>query len=72
MVNLGVATDLRSRVKPITVTETVTVTASLGSGLQLEPHRRRDDGQPLELATLPTVSGRINDVTRLTPQSSGT
>src|SRR5918996_6185673 len=24
-----------------------------------------------EIATLPTVSGRINDITRLTPQSSG-
>ena len=71
MVNLGVATDLRLRVRSITVTETVTVTAVIRYGLQLGAHRRRDVGEPQRIAVLPTFSGRINDLTRLTPQATG-
>jgi outer membrane receptor protein involved in Fe transport len=71
VVNLGVATDLNFDVQSITVTETVTVTAvsdtvfsSARTGAATSVNRE-------ELAVLPTVSGRINDIARLTPQASG-
>lgn len=71
-VTLGTATDVPVVVKQITVQETVTVTGTAsdavfnssrtGAATQLT----RDD-----LATLPTISGRIESIARLTPQASG-
>jgi hypothetical protein len=70
-INLGVATDLNFNVKQIAVTETVTVTAR-PTRCSARPHRRGHAVNRETLATLPTVSGRISDFTRLTPQNSGT
>jgi hypothetical protein len=71
VVNLGVATDLNFEVRGITITEAVTVTAvsdtvfsSARTGAATSVNRE-------ELAMLPTVSGRLNDMTRLTPQANG-
>jgi hypothetical protein len=70
-VNLGVATDLSFAVSAIAVVETVIVTGQsdpvfasnrTGAATALS----RDD-----LGTLPTFTGRLNDVTRLTPQAGG-
>ena len=71
MVNLGVATDLPITVRPITVTETVTVTAQSDTVFSSTRTGAATALSRETLATLPTVGGRIGDMTRLTPQSSG-
>jgi outer membrane receptor protein involved in Fe transport len=71
VVNLGVATDLALQVKTIAVTETVTVTAVSDTVFSSARTGAATSVSRTEIATLPTVSGRINDVTRLTPQASG-
>ena len=70
-VNLGTSTDVNVTVQPITVTEEVTVSgqadpvfASSRTGAATQVSRE-------EIQNLPTISGRISDVTRLTPQASG-
>lgn len=70
-VNLGVATDLAFTVRPITVQEEVTVTAQIDPVFSSSRTGAATAVTRLEIATLPTVSGRINDITRLTPQASG-
>jgi hypothetical protein len=70
-VNLGVATDLQFAVKTIAVTETVTVTAQSDTVFSSARTGAATSVSRTELATLPTISGRINDITRLTPQASG-
>jgi Carboxypeptidase regulatory-like domain len=71
MVNLGVATDLPITVRPITVTETVTVTAQSDTVFSSTRTGAATALSRETLATLPTVGGRIGDMTRLTPQASG-
>ena len=68
-VSLGGSTDLSFKLKVASVEEVVTVTASTefsstrtGAATSLARE---------ELATLPTTTGRINDVVRMTPQASG-
>ena len=71
-VNLGSATDVPVQVKTVNIQETVTVTApaadavfsSSRTGAAIAVTRA-------DIAELPTISGRISDLTRLTPQSSG-
>jgi hypothetical protein len=70
-VNLGVTTDVDVSVEAITVAEEVQVTgqsdpvfASSRTGAATAIMRD-------ELATLPTISGRLESLTRLTPQASG-
>ncbi|HUQ87772.1 MAG TPA: carboxypeptidase regulatory-like domain-containing protein, partial [Vicinamibacterales bacterium] len=70
-INLGVATDLTFNVKPISVTETVTVTAESSAVFSSARTGAATSVNRETLATLPTVSGRIADFTRLTPQTSG-
>ena len=70
-INLGVATDLNFDVKPIAVTETVTVTAESSAVFSSARTGAATSVNRETLATLPTVSGRISDFTRLTPQTSG-
>jgi hypothetical protein len=70
-VNLGVATDLQFSVKTIAVTETVTVTAQSDTVFSSARTGAATSVSRTELATLPTISGRINDITRLTPQATG-
>ena len=67
---LGVATDLVFNVKEIAVTETVTVTAQ-SDDLRVQPHRRRDGVTRQEIATLPTISNRLESFARLTPAMGG-
>ena len=71
VVNLGVATDLNFEVTGITVTETVTVTAVTDTVFSSARTGAATSVSRDEIATLPTVSGRINDIARLTPQASG-
>ena len=70
-VNLGTSTDLEFKLKVAGVSEAVTVTGTIdpvfstsrtGAATQIS----RDD-----LASLPTVSGRITDITRMSPQYGG-
>jgi hypothetical protein len=70
-VNLGVATDVNFSVTSIAVTETVTVTATSDTVFSSARTGAATSVSRTEIATLPTVSGRINDLTRLTPQASG-
>ena len=71
VVNLGVGTDLNFEVQGITVTETVTVTAVSDTVFSSARTGAATSVSRTEIATLPTTSGRINDLTRLTPQASG-
>ncbi len=71
MVNLGVATDIPLTVRNIAVQETVTVTAQSDTVFSSARTGAATSVSRDEIATLPTLSGRINDITRLTPQSSG-
>ncbi|MEO5741212.1 MAG: carboxypeptidase regulatory-like domain-containing protein [Vicinamibacterales bacterium] len=71
-VNLGVTSDVDISVEGITVAENVEVTgvsdpvfASTRTGAATSVGRE-------DIATLPTISGRLESVTRLTPQASGT
>jgi hypothetical protein len=69
-VNLGVSTDLTFVVTPITIQEEVTVIGQAdpvfsSSRTGAATAIRRD-----EIALVPTLSGRLDDVTRLTPQAS--
>ena len=70
-INLGVATDLVFRVRPIAVQETVTVSAVSDPVFSSNRTGAATAVSRLEIATLPTISGRIGDITRLTPQASG-
>jgi hypothetical protein len=70
-VSLGTATDLEFKLKVATIAETITVVgqsdpvfSSTHTGAATAVLRE-------ELATLPTVSGRINDMARLSPQYGG-
>jgi Carboxypeptidase regulatory-like domain len=69
--SLGVGQDLEFSLKPAGVAETVTVVgqidpifSSLRTGAATAVTRE-------DLANLPTISGRITDITRLTPQYGG-
>ncbi len=71
VVNLGVATDLVFNVKQIAVTETVTVTAQSDAVFSSTRTGAATSINREVLASLPSVSGRLSDMTRLTPQASG-
>ena len=70
-VNLGVSSDLRFDVQAIAVAETVTVTATVDPVFSSSRTGAGTSVNRSEIATLPTVTGRISDITRLTPQASG-
>ena len=70
-VNLGVTTDVDFSVVPLTVTETVNVTAESDPVFSSTRTGASTSIGRADIATLPTVSGRIGDLVRLTPQSSG-
>jgi hypothetical protein len=72
VVNLGVATDLRFVVQPITLQEAITVTAESDVIISSSRTGAATAVSREELAQLPTISGRLNDLVRLTPQASGT
>jgi Carboxypeptidase regulatory-like domain len=70
-VQLGVAADLTFRVRAIAVQETVTVTASPDPVFSSSRTGAATSVGRTEIAMIPTLNGRIGDVTRLTPQASG-
>lgn len=70
-VNLGVATDVNFIVTAIAVQESITVTAIVDPVFSSNRTGAATAVSRAEIATLPTLTGRISDVTRLTPQSSG-
>jgi hypothetical protein len=70
-VNLGIATDLIFRVRAIAVQETVTVSATVDPVFSSSRTGAATSVNRVDIATLPTLTGRIGDITRLTPQASG-
>lgn len=70
-VNLGVATDVEFTVRPIAVQEEVTVTAIIDPVFSSSRTGAATTMTRFDIATLPTISGRISDMARLTPQASG-
>jgi hypothetical protein len=70
-VNLGVATDLNFTVRAIAVSEEVTVTAKSDAVFSSNRTGAATALAREEIAALPTVSNRLNDLVRLTPQYSG-
>jgi len=71
VVNLGVSTDLTFMVTPIAVQEEVTVIGQVDPVFSSSRTGAATTVRREQLELLPTISGRINDITRLTPQSSG-
>jgi hypothetical protein len=71
VVNLGVSTDLPITVRQIALAETVTVVASSSEVFSSTRTGAATVITRADVATLPTVSARISDITRLTPQASG-
>jgi carboxypeptidase family protein len=70
-VSLGVSSDLQFTLKPATIAEEVTV---IGHTDPVFSSGRTGAATAVlreDLATLPTISGRITDITRLTPQYGG-
>ena len=70
-VSLGVSSDLTFNVRTIAVQETVTVTATVDPVFSSSRTGASTSVGRDVIAELPTISGRISDLTRLTPQSSG-
>ncbi len=71
-VNLGVASDIALTVRPISVQEQVTVTAPTSDAVFSSSRTGAATAvKRVDIATLPTVRGNIIDLTRLTPQASG-
>jgi hypothetical protein len=70
-INLGVGTDLVFRVRAISIQESVTVTAATDVVFSSSRTGAATAVSREEISTLPTLTGRISDVTRLTPQASG-
>jgi hypothetical protein len=68
MLSLGVTQDLTFTLGPAQVSESLVVTAESSPIFSSARTGAATAITREELATLPTVSGRINDLTRLTPQ----
>ena len=71
-VNLGVATDVNVTVRAIAVQETVTVIGLIDPVFSSSRTGAATSVARLDIESLPTISGRISDITRLTPQATGT
>ena len=71
MVNLGVGTDLVFSVQPIAVQEEITVTAQVDPVFSSSRTGASTSVSRADIAMIPTVSGNIADLTRLTPQATG-
>ncbi len=70
-VYLGVSTDLNFEVAAISVTETVTVVAQSDTVFSSNRTGAATAVSRTEIATLPNLSNRLENFTRLTPQASG-
>jgi outer membrane receptor protein involved in Fe transport len=71
IVSLGVATDLALSLSNVTVTEEVTVTAESSSILSSSRTGAATTVNREVIQNLPTITDRINDYARLSPQYSG-
>ena len=71
IVNLGTATDLTLSLSNVAVTEEVTVTAQSSDVFSSARTGAATTVNREALGTLPTISDRINDFARLTPQYTG-
>jgi len=69
-INLGVASDLIFTTEAISVQETVTVSGVVDPVFSSTRTGAATSVGREEIAVLPTISGRLSDVTRLTPQAS--
>src|SRR5262245_22087341 len=69
--SLGVAQDLEFALKVAAVAETITVVGQSDPVFSWTHTGAATAVMREELAALPTISGRINDMTRLSPQYSG-
>ncbi len=70
-VSLGVSTDLDFRLKLATIAEEVTVIGRSDPIFSSQHTGAATAVTREDLATLPTISGRLNDISRLTPQFGG-
>ena len=70
-VSLGVASDLMFTVQPIAVTEEITVSAVVDPVFSSSRTGAATTVMREEIALLPALTGRLDSVTRLTPQASG-
>ncbi len=71
-VTLGSSTDVNVQVRPIAVQESVTVVATAPDAVFSTSRTGAATSVNREqIALIPTLNGRIGDVTRLTPQSNG-
>lgn len=68
---LGVTQDLEFTLALATVSETVEVVATIDPVFSSSRTGAATSVSRQELALLPTLNGRISDITRLTPQASG-
>src|SRR5262245_19813658 len=71
MLALGVAQDLTFSLKVATIAETVTVVGSSDPVFSTSHTGAATAVMREDLAALPTITGRITDITRLTPQYGG-
>jgi hypothetical protein len=71
-VTLGISADLTFRVRTVQVQETITVSATVDPVFSSSRTGAATAVNRIDIATLPTLTGRIGDITRLTPQASGT
>jgi hypothetical protein len=71
VVNLGVATNLDLTLRDVAVTEEITVTAEASEIFSSDRTGAATTVNREALATLPTVSDRVNDFARLSPQYTG-
>ncbi|HVZ24357.1 MAG TPA: carboxypeptidase regulatory-like domain-containing protein [Vicinamibacterales bacterium] len=69
--SLGVSQDLQFTLRVAGVTENVTVNASVDPVFSTSRTGAATSISRDDLATLPTISGRINDIARLSPQYGG-
>ena len=69
--SLGVAQDIEFTMKVATLAETITVVGSSDPVFSTSHTGAATAVMREDLATLPTISGRITDITRLTPQYGG-
>jgi hypothetical protein len=70
-VNLGVATDVNISVRAISVQETVTVVGQSDTVFSSNRTGAATAVSREQIATLPNLSNRLDNYTRLTPQASG-
>jgi len=68
---LGVAQDLEFSLKVATLSETITVVGTSDPVFSTSHTGAATAVMREDLATLPTITGRITDITRLTPQYGG-